>query len=236
MKKEKDGKTSFKKKGRPNLVSDDFIKKIKTIMIVTPAAATAISRRIVMAIGNGVVGSNSVTLSKENRGSLARGVIESVNQTQRKDTTGKIEPSKQLLLEEKLTFQKKISGVIFEHDISKELIINLDQTPLSYVSPGKYTFDVKGVKTVPIKGIDDKRQITATFAISMSGEFLPIQVIYMRAKLKDIYLSILFQPVLMSRFLKTTGLTLKSLPAFLTRSFFLISKTFEKPKVTQMSR
>ena len=27
------------------------------------------------------------------------------------------------LLEEKLTFQKKISGVIFEHDIPKELII-----------------------------------------------------------------------------------------------------------------
>ena len=101
-----------------------------------------------------------------------------MNWTKRKGTTGKIEPSKQFLLEEKLTFQKKISGVTFEHDIPKELIINLDQTPLSYVSPGKYTFDVKGVKTVPIKGIDDKRQITATFAISMSGEFLPIQVIY----------------------------------------------------------
>ena len=74
-----------------------------------------------------------------------------MNWTKRKGTTGKIEPSKQFLLEEKLTFQKKISGVIFEHDIPKELIINLDQTPLSYVSPGKYTFDVKGVKTVPIK-------------------------------------------------------------------------------------
>ena len=34
------------------------------------------------------------------------------------------------------------------------------------------------MKTVPIKGIDDKRQITATFAISLSGEFFPIQVIY----------------------------------------------------------
>ena len=101
-----------------------------------------------------------------------------MNWTKRKGTTGKIQPSKQFLLEEKLTFQKKISGVIFEHDIPKELIINLDQTPLSYVSPGKYTFDVKGVKTVPIKGIDGKRQITATFAISMSGEFLPIQEIY----------------------------------------------------------
>ena len=81
-------------------------------------------------------------------------------------------------MEEKLTSQKKISGVIFEHDIPKELIINLDQTPLSYVSPGKYTFDVTSVKIDPIKGIDDKRQITATFAISMSREFLLIQVIY----------------------------------------------------------
>ena len=40
----------------------------------------------------------------------------------------------------------------------------------------------------------------------------------------------LFQPVLMPHFLKTTGLTLKSLSAFLTRSFFLISKMFEKAK------
>ena len=70
-------------------------------------------------------------------------------------------------MEEKITFQKKISGVIFEHDIPKKLIINLEQTPLSYISPGKYTFDVKGVKTVTIKSIYDKRQITATFTVSM---------------------------------------------------------------------
>ena len=92
-----------------------------------------------------------------------------MNWTKRKGTTRKIEPSKQFLLEKKLTFQKEISGVIFEHDIPKEVMINLDQTPLSYVSPGKCNFDVKGVKTVPIKGNHDKRQITATYAISMSG-------------------------------------------------------------------
>ena len=34
------------------------------------------------------------------------------------------------------------------------------------------------MKTIPIKGINDKQQITGTFAISMSEEFLPIQVIY----------------------------------------------------------
>ena len=100
MKKEKDGKTIFKKKGRPNLISDDFMKKMKTIMSGTRAAGTAINRRVVMVIGNGVVRSNSPTLLKENGGSLdltedwARGVIESMNWTKRKGTTGKIEPSK----------------------------------------------------------------------------------------------------------------------------------------------
>ena len=31
---------------------------------------------------------------------------------------------------------------------------------------------------MPIKGLDDKRQITGTFAVSLTGHFLPIQVIY----------------------------------------------------------
>ena len=100
--------------------------------------------------------------------------------SKRKGTTGKIEPSKQFLVEEKLTFQRRIASIIEEHDIPKELILNLDQTPLSYVSPGKYTFNPKGAKTVPIKGIDDKRQITATFTVSMTGKFLPIRLIYER--------------------------------------------------------
>ena len=70
MKKEKDGKTIFFKKGRPNLVSDDLMKKIKTITTGTWAAGTAISHRTVMAISNGVVRENSPTLLKKNGGSL----------------------------------------------------------------------------------------------------------------------------------------------------------------------
>ena len=92
----------------------------------------------------------------------------------RKGTTGMIEPSKRFLVEEKLAFQGRIALIIAEHDITKELILNLDQTPLSYVSPGKYTFNPKSAKTVPIKGINDKRQIAATFTVSMTGNFLPI--------------------------------------------------------------
>ena len=108
----------------------------------------------------------------------ARYVLEPMKWTKRKGTTGKVEPSQQFFDEEKLTFQRNISTIIEDHDIPKDLILNLDQTPLSYVSPGKYIFNLKRAKTVPTKGVDEKRQITATFAISMTGSFLPIQLIY----------------------------------------------------------
>ena len=35
-----------------------------------------------------------------------------------------------------------------------------------------------GAKTVLIKGIVEKRQITTTFAVTMTDKFLPVQVIY----------------------------------------------------------
>ena len=96
----------------------------------------------------------------------------------RQGTTGKVEPSEKFLQEEKFSYEREISRIILNHDIPLDPVLNLDQTPLSYVSPGKYTFCVKGTTTVPIKGVDDKRQITTTFTVSASGVFLPIKLIY----------------------------------------------------------
>ena len=42
-------------------------------------------------------------------------------------------------------------------DIALELVLNLNQIPLSYVLPGKYTFDLKGSKTDPFKDVQDIR-------------------------------------------------------------------------------
>ena len=36
----------------------------------------------------------------------------------------------------------------------------------------------EGTKRIEILGIDDKRQITAVFAATKAGDFLPIQIIY----------------------------------------------------------
>ena len=42
--------------------------------------------------------------------------------------------------------------------IPPELILNADQTPSSYVLVGRQTMAARGSKSVPIKGLSDKRK------------------------------------------------------------------------------
>ena len=65
-----------------------------------------------------------------------------------------------------------------DHGVPSAVSRNLDQTPLSHISPGKYTFLSKGSKNIPIKGFDDKRQISPTFVVSATCSFLPTQLTY----------------------------------------------------------
>ena len=158
-------------------------KKVKDIAIGTRATGGVINRKQILNIVKGVVKSNNPNALKEFGGSLdltdrwARAVLKQLKWGKRKGTTGNVDSPPQVLAEEKFTFQRTISTAILEHNIPA-LVVNLNQTPLSYVSPGKYKFNFKGAKNVPIKGIDDKRQISATFVVSLTGKFLPTQLIY----------------------------------------------------------
>ena len=108
----------------------------------------------------------------------ARHLLKSMEWLKRKRRTGKVEPSVKFLQKEKFSYQREISRVVLEHDIPVDLVLNLDQTLLPYVSPGKYTFCLKRSTTVPIKGADEKRQVTATFTVLATGTFLSIKLIY----------------------------------------------------------
>ena len=71
-----------------------------------------------------------------------------------------------------------IEVVIAMDEIPMELIINFDQTGIHYVPVSDWTMAEEGAKRVELVGKDDKRQLTAVFAGSMNGEFLPPQLIY----------------------------------------------------------
>ena len=91
-----------------------------------------------------MVKANEPTLLKEFGGHLeltngwAQHHLKSMEWVKRKQTTGKVNLLEKFLQEEKLSYQREISKVLLEHDIPLDMVLNLDQTPLSHVSLGKH--------------------------------------------------------------------------------------------------
>ena len=165
-------------------VSDKILEIHKWITRVRLSGAV-ISRKMLINIDNGVLEANDLKILSKFGGYItltedwAGGIVQSIDWVKRKGTNGKIEPFPQLRAEERFTFQKSIAPLAYDHNIPSDLIINLVQTPLSYVSPGKYLFNLKeGAKNVPINVAFDKREITTTFADNATGNCFPMQLIY----------------------------------------------------------
>ena len=78
----------------------------------------------------------------------------------------------------KTQFLLDIQAVGEIEEIPHNLVINWDQTGIHYVPVGSWMLEKEGAKKVEITAIDDKRQITAVFAGSLPGDFLPPQLIY----------------------------------------------------------
>ena len=71
-----------------------------------------------------------------------------------------------------------IKSIVTMEKIPLQLTLNWDQTGISIVPGSSWKMEAKGSKRVEIIGISDKRQITALFCGTASGEFLPFQLIY----------------------------------------------------------
>ena len=131
---------TFKKTGRPSLLDETLLKKVKDIAVGTRAAGGVINRRQILNIAKGAVRANNPNALKEFGGSLdltglwARDVLKQLEWSKCKGTTGKVELSRQFLAEEISIFQGTISTAILEHDIPAALAVNFDQTPLSCFS------------------------------------------------------------------------------------------------------
>ena len=151
-----------------------------------------------------------------------------------KGTTGKVEPSPKFPEEVKFTCHCAISKFVSVNDIPLKLVFNLDQTPPSYASPRKYTFDLKGSKTVPIKGVDDNQQITATFTVTSSGSFY-LSSLSIAVKLSVVYPSMIFLVALMLPSLQIIAPFMKNLSDCSRKSSFPTFKPRNKSLVTQTS-
>ena len=135
--------------------------------IATSTAKTLISRN------PGYVGQIDLESS-----SWAQSLFRRMGFVRRRGTTAKLEIPDGAFKEAQLLFTHDIVSKVDKYNIPDSLIINIDQTPTKYVPVSRSTLAKKNSKAVAIKGSSDKRSITATFSITFSGKFLPMQLIY----------------------------------------------------------
>ena len=110
--------------------------------------------------------------------SWAKYLLSKMNFVKRKATTKKPKVTVENFEELKAQFLMDIKAIVTIEDIPDDMIVNWDQTAIKYIPLSNWTMAKEGSKRVEVVGIDDKRQITATFAASLSGNFLPVQMVY----------------------------------------------------------
>jgi|LNAP01.1.fsa_nt_gb predicted nucleic acid-binding Zn-ribbon protein len=73
---------------------------------------------------------------------------------------------------------KRLAANMEMYSVHPSLVINLDQTGVSLVPAAHYTYERQGNAAVATVGAEDKRQITAVLASSLSGDLLPLQLVF----------------------------------------------------------
>ena len=62
--------------------------------------------------------------------------------------------------------------MVTKHNVSSELILNMDKTGMAVIPVSSWTMAEIGTKDGPILGIDNKRQITVVVTCSLIGKIL----------------------------------------------------------------
>jgi len=140
--------------------------------VLTRACAVSAAKALLKKYPN-VVGSIDLESS-----SWAKSLYKRMGFVQRKFTSAKVDIPEKARKEIEYQFHYDIVSKVERFQIPNSLVINLDQTPSPIVPGRKYTMTLKESKNVTITGAADKRNITATFAVTLSGDFLPVQLIY----------------------------------------------------------
>ena len=176
-------KLESKKRGRPTVLMEDLEQKVIDYIKSLRLAGGVVNMAIALNIGRGLVIDKDKFLLRENGGNIdltrdwARSLLRRLNFTKRKSTKG-VKTIASDFENIKSEYLQRIDTAVSENHIPSNLIINWDQTGLNMVPASKWTMTEKGSKQVRVLGSDDKRQITALLAATLSGEFLPLQIIY----------------------------------------------------------
>lgn len=154
----------------------DYLKSLRV-------AGGIVNSGIVVAAATGIVEVKSPEILEKNGGSVkltqdwAKKFLARLGWSKRKGTTSKGQtPADFPELKERMLSQ--LEKAVTDHKVPPELVVNWDQTAVHYIPCGEWTMAETGSQNVNITGLDDKREITAVLAGSVSGRFLAPQLIF----------------------------------------------------------
>ena len=170
-------------RGRSLLLGDELEAQVREYLIALLANGAVVNTAIAIGCAEGIVKSKDSNLLASNGGHIVlskhwgKHLLTRMGYVKRRAST-KAKVAVQNFDELKTQFLLDIKVVVEMDEIPPALVINWDQTGIHYVPVASWTMDKEGSKRVEIVAVDDKRQITAVFAGSLAGDFLPLQLIY----------------------------------------------------------
>ena len=168
-------------RGRPPILLELDTKLIKLLLAICTKGGV-VNIHVVRATAKALIESNPVAGSHLAKFKMPRSWVHSIYRrmgfSRRTGTTTRPPVPQGLFDACKRDYLSDVNDKRTKYNIPPELVLNADQTPSSYVSVGRRTMDLRGSRAVPIKGLTDKRNITLTLVVTLSGCFLPFQIIY----------------------------------------------------------
>ena len=167
---------SEKPRGRPLLIGSELEDQVKSFVGELRSSRAVVNSAIVRAAARGILLAKDANLLEENGGGInltkdwVNQLLARMGYIKRKATTKtKISPA--LFERLKAQFLSDVRTVVTMESIPHELLMNWDQTRIKYVPVSCWTLEKKGSKCVEIAGVNEKRQITALLAGTLSGQF-----------------------------------------------------------------
>ena len=165
-----------KKRGRPPTFPEEVTSCIMKYIRAVREAGGVINTAIVIGAASGIVRRMKPDLLESNGSHVALPVkkdwakylLAQMKFVKRKATTKKLKDN----------FLMDIKAIATMEEVPDEMILNWDQTAIKYIPVSNWTMATEGSKRIELIGQDDNRQITATFAGTLTGNFLPIQLVY----------------------------------------------------------
>jgi hypothetical protein len=174
------------KRGRKPILPEKVIDDSLTIIEALRAKGAVLKGNVIKAVVAGVLRSkypgltpNNFVSSETPRQMMHHMLVrKQIALVRRKGTTAKLPIPVGVFKEILFRFQTDINRIVVQYKIPAELIVNHDQTPITYVSQSSRTLAEKGAKQVPIAQSTNRKQITGNLAVTATGEILPMQLIY----------------------------------------------------------